>query len=141
MALSGSVTGPDPRSTCHTAHVSIPSFTDPGKAYETDPVAETCTCRRFEIRKDCEKHVALAEALVKMRSRRDLLPSEDEIATGRLIGLAKRIYSKPKKRETFADSYDLYLEIAGYRYATPRLVEAARLRHKVRVEDFFRRAA
>lgn len=121
--------------------VLVSSFTEEGKEYRTDPERATCTCRRFEIRRTCVKHVALAEALVKMRHRRDLLPTEDEIATRRLFALARRIYSKPLKRETLADSYHLYLEILGYRYSTPRLVEAAKARHRTKLDEYLRRVA
>ena len=114
--------------------VLVPSFTEEGKVYRVDPERGTCTCRRFEVKRTCVKHIALAEALTKMPSRRDLLPTEDRIATERLFGLAKRIYAPAFKRKSryrdVVDAYDLYLEISGYRCATERLVEAARARHK-----------
>ena len=121
--------------------VLVPSFTENGVEYRTDPEIGTCTCRRYEVKRTCVKHIALAEPLVKMRSRRDLLPTEERIATERLLGLAKRIYARVLKKERVEDAYDLYLEVAAYRYATPRLVEAAKARHKTVLAEFLKRAA
>ncbi len=106
--------------------VAVPSFTEPGKAYEVDVTLGICDCPRYKNRGNCVKHIVLAEALLKSRTR--TMRIEREVSERCVTELCKRIFSP--KRETASEAYDLLCSVIGCRYSTAKMVEASRRRHR-----------
>jgi hypothetical protein len=102
----------------------IPSFTDPEKTYKVHPATGFCQCKRYAFTGHCEKHVQTARALVKARELR----FGSRIAERKILDLAHRVYA-PVKREHPIVSYELFLEVAGYKHAPESFVKAALKRH------------
>jgi hypothetical protein len=105
----------------------MPSFTDPKKVYKVHPDSGYCRCPRAENAPDgfrC-KHVVLAEAIENARSLR----FGSESAERSVIELCKRIFAPIKRNADYADSHDLLLDAAFYRYSTPAMHRAAKRRH------------
>jgi hypothetical protein len=69
-------------------------------------------------------HVETARALVKARELR----FGSRIAERRILDLARRVYA-PVKREHPIVSYELFLEVAGYKHAPESFLKAALRRH------------
>ncbi len=106
--------------------VEVPSFTEGRKTYAVDLATGVCDCPRYAHRGHCVKHVVLAEAILKSRSRKFRI--EREISERCVTQLCKRIFSP--KRETASEAYDLLCSVIGCRYSTARMVEASRRRHR-----------
>ena len=106
--------------------IKVPSFTDPNRSYSVDLAVASCECPRYVHRGNCVKHVVLAEAIVKSRSRKYRF--EREVSERVVIELCKRIFSP--KRESASEAFDLYCEVVGSRYSTARMRTAALRRHR-----------
>ncbi len=106
--------------------MEVPSFTEGRKTYAVDLATGVCDCPRYEHRGNCVKHIVLAEALLKSRTR--AMRIEREVSERCVTELCKRIFSP--KRETASEAYDLLCSVIGCRYSTARMVEAARRRHR-----------
>lgn len=106
--------------------IEVPSFSDPHTTYEVDLSTGVCQCPRYLHRGNCAKHVILAEALLKSRSRR--MRMEREVSERCVTELCRRIFSP--KRESASEAYTLFCEVIGCRYSTARMVSAARRRHR-----------
>lgn len=108
------------------ATVIVPSFTEPGKTYEvTLSPHVTCQCKRFQFTGGCLKHVATAESLIL--ARREHVAMYRRLAEARVLRLARAVYA-PLSGSPI-ESYELALEVAGYRHAGERLRIAAWKRH------------
>jgi hypothetical protein len=105
--------------------LSIPSFTDPEKTYKVHPATGFCQCKRYQWSGFCEKHVQTARALVKARELR----FGSRIAERKILDLARRVYAPVKRGEHPIVSYELFLEVAGYKHAPESFVKAALKRH------------
>jgi hypothetical protein len=104
--------------------LSIPSFTDPEKAYKVHVDSQYCSCPAAHFgRRGC-KHLVLAEAIEKARSVR----FGRRIAERNLVELCQRIYA-PHKGDTPRRSYDLLIEVLAYRHSTDAMKQAALKRH------------
>ena len=102
------------------------SFSRLGKVYEVDLDLLTCDCPRYEHRGNCVKHVVLAEALLKSRSRKYRF--EREVSERVVTELCRRIFAA--KRTTASEAHTLYCLVIGSRYATARMRTAALRRHR-----------
>lgn len=114
--------------------VSVPSFSLKDVSYivklyhgaEGNFLGASCECGAYVRGPGCTKHVCEA------RTRR-LAESKGAPAhhAEYIHELCKRVFAKPRKGESAARSYDLLLEVYGYRYRTPELEAAAYARHDV----------
>lgn len=114
--------------------LSVDSFTRPDVSYSVRlyhkdgaELGFSCNCRATTHGKGCRKHVAIAPALLKIRA----LDFGSDRHEARLMDLAKRLYSKPRKAETARESYDLTLEVDRERFATPAMRRDSWARHNV----------
>lgn len=112
--------------------IEVPSFSDPSKTYSVDLEIASCDCPRYEHRGNCVKHVVLAEALLKSRSRKYRF--EREVSERVVTELCRRIFEA--KRTTASEAHTLYCEVVGSKYSTARMRTAAlrRSRRAIAVE-------
>ncbi len=103
----------------------VPSYTDVGVTYKTHPDSGYCSCKRFEFTGLCIKHVVLAEAVQEARGLR----FGSGIAEENVVELCRRIFAPLDNKEHPIDSYTLFLEAMGSRYATDLMVREAMRRH------------
>lgn len=114
--------------------VRVDSFSTPGLSYEVKLyhradgkyLGASCECGAYVHGPGCTKHVCEA------RTRR-LAESKGAPAhhAEYIHELCKRVFAKPRKGESVTRSYDLLLEVYGYRYRVPELEAAAYARHDV----------
>ena len=108
--------------------VGIESASRPGLTHKVHlGEAEHCPCdaRYHHPSRPC-RHIILAEALLKSRSRK--FRFEREVGERVVTALCKRIFAA--KRESASEAYDLYCEVVGCRYSTARMRTAALRRHR-----------
>lgn len=112
--------------------VEVASFTKPNLSYEVklyhgagSPgkyLGASCACGAYVRGPGCTKHIC--EAKTRLRA-------EGAHHAEYIHELCKRVFAKPRKGESVARSYDLLLEVYGYRYRTPELEAAAYARHDI----------
>lgn len=124
--------------------IEMPSFTTPGISYVVTlyPQGSTCSCPAGK-HATCHKHRETAPAIARINA----LPfgdGEKARLRERVLRLAKRIYTRPRKEETAKESYSLYLDTLRERFATERMRQRAYERHGEVQKRYFgpdRRAA
>lgn len=121
--------------------VRVDSFSTPGLSYEVKLyegergyLGASCECGAYVHGPGCTKHVAEA----KTRRRAEGAPAHH---AEYIHELCKRVFAKPRKGESAARSYELLLEVYGYRYRVPELEAAVHARHAIVSGRIFAEAA
>lgn len=114
----------------------VPSFSTPDKSYVVK--GGVCNCPAQTKGRGCVKHVAVAPAFERIE-RLPFGDGEKARLRDRVLDLARRTYTRPRKDETASASYDLYYAVLTERYASEALRERAKARHRLVVERCFER--
>lgn len=114
----------------------VESFTKPGKFYTVNLNVGTCSCPRYTYGHYCKKHKMVAEAVRFARSMKHSSYTVEE----NLIEYCRRLLA-PVEDEDLLTSFNLYLAVKHYRFATPRMVKEAEIRHRKAISMHDERSA
>lgn len=114
--------------------IRVGSFS--GRGHYVVSVAERyCTCPHHRHTGAFCRHLVLAEMILEIRRRAerhaDFLPSERERAEERARDLVARVFERGRG---YRKTYATLGEVLAFRFASPRLVAAARAAHARAIE-------